>query len=96
MNTKDKLQFLRFSLVLNGCALVVFILALIFKMTILTITGWVLLIGALTIRYWYIPKKDRIEKNAKLKLVEVKSSEVLGIGDHLKIYWDKFIVWLNT
>jgi len=96
MNTKDRMQFLRFSLILNGCALVVFVIALFTKLGILTITGWILLIMALTIRYWYIPKKDKEKKSPKLKLVEVKSSEVLGIGDHVKIYWDKFIVWLNT
>ena len=96
MDTKDRTEFLRFSIALNACALIVFISAIITKMVILTIIGWVLLMGALTIRYWYVPKKDREKKNAKLKLVEVKSSEVFGIGDQIKLYWDKFIVWLNT
>jgi predicted membrane protein len=99
MSTKNKLRFLRISLALNTCALVLFIIAMITKLVILTIAGWILLIMALTVRYWYISNKDKKKKekkNTDYSLVEVKSSEVLGIGDQIKTYWDRFIFWLNN
>jgi hypothetical protein len=91
-----KRQVIRFGIVLNCCALILFALALITKLHALTFFGFLLLFSAVYIQYIYLPQLKKKKKEQKLVLEEVHPHEVFDLGDQIKICWDKFIVWLHT
>jgi hypothetical protein len=85
LSKKDKEQFERFCIVLYATALTLFFLAMITKFYVLTIVGWVALLSAWYIKFWYIPKNSK-KKNSTVVTPEFSLSK----------YWDKFIEWLHT
>jgi hypothetical protein len=85
LSKKDKEQFETFCFVLYIIALSIFIIATMSKLYIITIIGWLVLLSATYIKYWYIPKNSK-KKNSTTVTPEFSFSK----------YWDKFIEWLHT
>lgn len=91
-------QVRRFGIVLFASSLALFIMALITKLWILMILGWLSLTSGWIVKLYLVPKLKKEKKRRKANNVtdDTNKNYLTSLKDYLIGLYDKFIFWLNN